>query len=263
MGLTVHWRFKHKGSEQQVRDILCQLHSKAMDLPFQEVGEVVSFTGKNCNYDRCGPDCNYDGKDDPYRWLKIQASEYVDISKHMSRRIVPTKIIGFEAYPGPGCEPMNIFMAKYPSTIIADGVKHRTKLSGWTGGSFCKTQYANKHGMQNFLRCHLCVIRMLDTAKELGIISEVSDEGDFWEKRDIKALVQEIGEWDEMIAAFAGAFGDAAKTVGGEVVSPITKYSNFEHLEAKGAEMPNLDAFLQKMKQSFKIVANTANSSNS
>jgi len=45
---------------------------------------------------------------------------------------------------------------------------------------------------------------MLDHAKELGILKSVSDEGEFWEKRNIEALSREVGSWNEMIAGLAG-----------------------------------------------------------
>jgi hypothetical protein len=107
----------------------------------------------------------------------------------------------------------------------------RTELKGWCWSSFCKTQYASQYGVEHFLRCHLTVIRLLDHAKQLGILASVSDEGDYWEKRDIKALTQEVGEWNEGMAGLVGQLKDL---FGGDFAAPITEYSNFEHLEAKG-----------------------------
>lgn len=86
-------------------------------------------------------------------------------------------------------------------------------------------------GIENFLRCHLSVVRMLDYAKELGILAGVSDESDYFEKRDIQALARCIGEWNQLIAAFAGQLKDQ---LGDGVVAPITQFPNFEQLEAKG-----------------------------
>ena len=111
-----------------------------------------------------------------------------------------------------------------------------TGLSGWHWGSFCKTQYASSPkagGVTNFLRCHLSVIRLLDHARELGILESVSDEGDYWEKRDVEALAKEVGEWNGMIANFVGQFKDK---FGDGVAAPITNYPNFEHLEAQGRD---------------------------
>ena len=94
---------------------------------------------------------------------------------------------------------------------------------------------------QNYL-CHLSVIRMLDHAQELGILEHVSDEGDYWEKRDIEALAREVGQWNQMIAGLAGELKDL---VGDQLVAAIARYPDFEHLEAAGRTPPlrgNLDA---------------------
>jgi hypothetical protein len=69
----------------------------------------------------------------------------------------------------------------------------------------------------------------------------VKDEGDFWEKRDAKALVEEVGRWNSHIAGLVGQYKDR---MGGDIVAPITEYPNFEHLEADGrkAEGDDLDS---------------------
>jgi len=110
----------------------------------------------------------------------------------------------------------------------------RTGLTGWCWSSFCKTQYASNPecgGVQNFLRCHLSVIALLDFAKSLGLVEHVSDEGNYWEARDAEALAKEVGSWNEMIAGFAGQLKDA---LGAGVVSEIANFPNFEPLEARG-----------------------------
>src|SRR5438128_894221 len=56
-------------------------------------------------------------------------------------------------------------------------------------------------GIQNFLRCHLCVVKLLDFIKTTGLVQvEVSDEGEYWDKRDLGQLAREVGEWNEFIA---------------------------------------------------------------
>jgi hypothetical protein len=85
--------------------------------------------------------------------------------------------------------------------------------------------------MDHFVRCHLSVVRVLDRAKELGILGSVSDEGSYWENRDVKALVQEVGEWNDGIAALVGKLKDL---FGGDITAPITQFPDFEHLEARG-----------------------------
>jgi hypothetical protein len=109
-----------------------------------------------------------------------------------------------------------------------------TGLSGWLWQSFCKTQYASNPddgGMANFVRCHVTVVRLLDCAKKMGILESVKDEGDFWEKRDAKALVEEVGRWSRHIAGLVGQYKDH---IGGDIVAPIAEYPSFEHLEADG-----------------------------
>ena len=65
---------------------------------------------------------------------------------------------------------------------------------------------------------------------------EVSDEGEYWEKRSLEELAREVGEWNEFIAAFAGQLKDAAGQNGLRLESAIAGFANFEHLEAKGLE---------------------------
>jgi hypothetical protein len=133
----------------------------------------------------------------------------------------PESIVGFDTWPGDGCEAANVGLSIYPKG---------GKLSGLKWNSFCKTQYANDPrcgGLANFLRCHLCVVAMLDAAIEVGFKVKVTDEAHYWKNRDIAKLTKEIGEWDKLIAgglaAFQGAFGSVA--------SPMLGRPDFERLE--------------------------------
>ena len=151
--------------------------------------------------------------------------------------------------------------------------KIKTRLSGWRYSSFCKTQYSSspsEGGIPNFIRCHLCVIHLLDRIGALPTMKvEIDDEGKYgrsyytddpwaaervytWHdgQYDVKALVEEVGEWNEMIAAMAGAFKDAAQAEGLSVESPISAFPDFEHLEFRGQQnQEHLGPFLQAMKQ--------------
>jgi hypothetical protein len=150
-------------------------------------------------------------------------------------------VIAFSTWPGEGCEPANFGLCRYPAQATVPDLKQpeqtrtvRTHLGGWRWGSFCKTQYASNPeagGVPNFLRCHLSVIALLDYARTLGILSSVSDEGGFWEKRDAQALAQTVGTWNELIAGVVGQLKDR---LGAEFVAEIAKFPDFEHLEAKG-----------------------------
>ena len=250
MGLTIHWSFQGPQNKTEAKAIIEKLRQRAMDLPFESVSEIVSFKGEDAQFDR-------DRKNDPFNWLKIQAIQTVWSKDGKSGWDCLTKeIIGFQILVAPGSEPMEIFLATYPKTILIEDrwwgkrKRLRTGLAGWYGRSFTKTQYASNAdcgGVPNFLRAHLSVVRMLDYAKELGLLADVSDEGQFFEKRDIPALVKEIGEWNDFIAAFVGAIDDE---VGQRAVAPIKEFANFEHLEAKGQNQ--IDAFLQMLKEKSK-----------
>ncbi len=153
--------------------------------------------------------------------------------------------------------------------------KIKTGLSsGWRYSQFCKTQYASDPecgGIPNFVKCHLCVIHLLDRIAELSTMKvEINDEGKYgrsyytddpWaEERvytwhdgqyNLKALTKEVGEWNEMIAVQFGAINDMLKASGSAMTleSPISTFPDFEHLEFKGQQHQHLVPFLNAMKE--------------
>lgn len=242
MGLTIHYSLKARGSDAQAGKLIHALHQTAQDLPFKALGQVVELSGDQCDF-------NKRNKEDPLRWLLIQAEDDVEIVSQQSviggqtcrsyQRVQPVRLIAFTAWPGEGCEQSNFGLCEFPAVVETSDGPVKTKLSGWRWTSFCKTQYSsdpNCGGVPNFLQCHLTVIAMLDKAKEPGCLAEVNDEGDFWQKRDLKALVKEIGSWNEMIAAFGGKLKDLLGDGPLGVQSAITQYANFEQLEAAGQD---------------------------
>jgi len=245
MGLTIHYSLKARGSDAQARKLIQALHQTALDLPFKELGQVVDLSGDQCDF-------NKRDKEAPLRWLLIQTQEDVELVSQgrviggqtcrSYQRVQPSRVIGFKAWPGEGCEQSNFGLCKFPAVVETEEGPVKTKLSGWRWSSFCKTQYSsnpNCGGVPNFLQCHLTVIAMLDKARELGCLADVDDEGDFWQKRDLKALVQEIGSWNEMIAALGGRLKDLVGEGPVGVEAPITQYENFEQLELAGqAKLP-------------------------
>jgi hypothetical protein len=239
MGLTIHYHLRsNTRSPKKARELVARLRGRALDLPFERVDDLIELSGAACDFNQ------YD-RQHPNRWLLIQAGQYVDHprDKHYSYSVNPTHIIAFSTWPGEGCEEANFGLCLYPTSIEVDDPTHRrikekirTGLGGWFWGSFCKTQYSSNPecgGVSHFLRCHLSVIRMLDCAKELGILEHVSDEGNYWQKRDAEALAREVGEWNNMIAREFGKFRDL---FGDGVQGAIAQFPNFEHLEAAGAK---------------------------
>jgi len=231
MGLTIHYRFQADGGVKEARRLVAELRKRALDLPFQEVGDLVELDGEQCHADV--------NESQHLRWLLIQAGALV-VEDDCHYRLSPTHLIAFETSPGEGCEDANFGLCTYPKTIEVLKPRKRileTQLEGWSWGSFCKTQYASNPdcgGLPNFLRCHLLVVKMLDAAGELGILQEVKDEGHYWEKRDAVALAREIDEWNSMIGALAGQLKDLH---GEALEAEILKFPNFEHLEANGQSL--------------------------
>ena len=231
MGLTIHYDLKaDTRSPTKARRLVDDLRCKALDLPFQEVDEVVEFSGEEADFNKVD-------RDDPNRWCLIQSSRHVNVGDRCYT-VMPTRLIAFSTYPGEGCEQANFGLATYPATIQVEvdwkPKTIRTGLGGWSWSSFCKTEYASNPdcgGLENFLRCHLAVVKLLDHAKELGILKEVADEGDYFTNRDLKSLADEVGRWNTLIAGFAGRMKDA---FGEGLESEIAKFPDFEHLEAKG-----------------------------
>lgn len=228
MGLTIHYKLRSSSSSiKTVRDLVGQLRQRALDLPFKEVSEVVEFTGDEADFEQAD-------REHPMRWLLLQAGQYVEHDQRYYK-VAPRHVIAFSTWPGEGCEEANFGLCRYPGTFEGrDGRRIKSGLRGWSWSSFCKTQYASNPdcgGLENFLRCHLFVVKLLDHAKAIGILGSVSDEGEFFEKRDVKALAKEVGDWNTMIAGWAGRLKDV---LGDGVESEIAKFPDFERLEARG-----------------------------
>ena len=231
MGLTIHYKLTTKLADpKEVRQLVETMRQFALDLPFQEVGEIKEFKGKDT--DRNSPD-------DPNLWLKIQAGAFVKGEKR-AYNVAPKHIIAFETVPGEGSEPANFGFCQYPAFVPGnEGKRVATGLRGWQWGSFCKTQYASDPkcgGVENFLRCHLSIVKLLDFIKKSELVTvKVSDEGGYWEDRNLETLVKEIGDWNVFIAGMTSVIRSQAE--GMTVEAPITGFPNFEHLEAKGLDL--------------------------
>ena len=80
---------------------------------------------------------------------------------------------------------------------------------------------------------------------------EVSDEGDFWESRDLAVLARHIGEYDALVAGMAGIFKDAAEATGLGFESPMLGRADFEHLEAQAMKIDSLAGHLAKLREAL------------
>lgn len=217
MGLTIHYNWHTPstirkredvlGILESIRDYAVTLQQRGMfeavsEIRFFAPGELQTLANKKAT--------EHIGDDDDWYWAAIQSQEYLADTEniHVSYSVFAHDGWIFRTWPGQGCEEANFGLLRYAQTITTkDGRTLKTGMSGWRWGSFCKTQFANQYGVTNFLRCHLGVIALLDfVRKQTALKVEVSDEGDFDTKRDIRALVNEVGEWDEMVAGLAAVF---------------------------------------------------------
>ena len=207
MGLTIHWRLQGPKTKAEAKTIIERMRQRALDLPFESVSDIVHFKGKEAQFDNDPPTVSI-------RWLKIMAGQTVWSKDGRTGWDCPAReILGFQVIVAPGSEWMEIYLAAYPKTMIVEedwgsGGAFPPTCPRGSGRGFCKTQYASNAdcgGVPNFLRAHLSVCRLLDHAKKLGILADVSRRGPFFENRDIPALVNTVADWNEFIAAGVGA----------------------------------------------------------
>ncbi|MFH7028632.1 MAG: hypothetical protein ACHBN1_25370 [Heteroscytonema crispum UTEX LB 1556] len=223
MGLTIHYSFNlESASIDQAREKIIALRNLALQLAFAQVNELTEISTEGCHVDN-------DNGDDPHISMKIRAFKPIEIDTGNYCFTNPTYIIGFNTFPGQGCEPAVFGLACYSEI---------TAVNNWSWMTFCKTQYASNPdygGLENFFRCHLTIVRLLDEAQKLGILREVYDEGYYWNNRNLEELTDTIHKHNTLIAAFTGKVKDYFEELGIEnTKASIFNYSNFEYLEAEG-----------------------------
>jgi hypothetical protein len=122
MGLTIHYALKSKLEDaEQVAQIVHKMRQLALDLPFEQVGEIVNLAGEQCNTEERRDELQKNGGEEGASlfWLLIQAGKNVPCpwNKRISRTINPTRIIAFDTWPGPGSEAANLGLCLYPAEI--------------------------------------------------------------------------------------------------------------------------------------------------
>jgi hypothetical protein len=115
MGLTVHFdiRSSTKNADRAAR-LVEQMRQLALDLPFEDVSEVVSLEGDDCDFEKQRGKVSEDRL-----WSLIQSAQHIHLpwSERISVGVMPTRIHSFTVIPGPGSEPANIGLCRYPATI--------------------------------------------------------------------------------------------------------------------------------------------------
>ncbi len=206
MGLTIHYSFKYLGNKP--KETLEVLRLKCLELPLAEVNSVIHVDKDSCKklyelFNQNADDKIIVEKSNQLigktldNWDLIQCQTY----RQNYSGINPIEFCLLNLWAGEGCEGTAIILGKYPD---APNI--------YQGNSFTKTQYATE-----FIKCHLSIIKVLDYCDELGILKEVSDEGDFWETRNLNSLGASLAEYDKLINSIGnklnGVFGKDEITI--------------------------------------------------
>ncbi|MEK6832654.1 MAG: hypothetical protein AABY32_01290 [Nanoarchaeota archaeon] len=218
MGITIHYKMKFTGTEKELTDKLGLVANYANELMFKDVkkniykfdfntdiNKIDSFTPtiivKNEDLHKYAgaylKPIMVDGKyvviDEDYRWAKIQTQPWED-RRNENGVMVSSTVKGgngicLDTWFGEGCEPTNF------------GFYRKGKGKIWKGKSFTKTQYA-----EEFVKAHISVCHLLKFAQKIGLVTKVSDEGDFYETNDMTKLVDNSEENLQLIAGMVDMF---------------------------------------------------------
>ena len=232
MGITIHYETCFKGTKNQLTKKLNELAVIAKTIGFKENGPVyeLDYATDFNTRDQFTPMVKNaeTGKfeiDGSYRWAKIQAEVRAPIAwmKESSKerlkrereaekiRARAEKMHGFtlSLWWGEGCEATNL-------AFVAFNGNGKSASRKWEGHGFTKTQFAS-----DFVKAHVSVCTLLKKAEEMGLITNVSDEAEYYETEDITTLIDSGEENLKMIASFASMLkeklGDNVVIVGGGV----------------------------------------------
>jgi hypothetical protein len=171
MSSRIHYQFELKDCDSYIAaHYVEELRHRAMTLPFDDVGNVQVLEGDQCKLSPDKPDV-----------LHFMAS--LDSRCQGLPLVSPDHIIAFRVMPGHGCE------AAWFGLRRCDG--------RFTWEAFCKTR-ALVDDARLLLQCHVSVIKVLDHAKQLGLLSSVKDDSGYWECRNWQSLVCKWGGHPEL-----------------------------------------------------------------
>ena len=257
MGLTIHFGLGLPASTPRdaVIDRVAQLRSAAAKLPFAAVGDVAvthagealgSALAERPQLERCFR---------MWAWLQAEHDTIVETSREVisgapgedfadveidttvfevdediDDGVLP-EAVGFAIDVGAHCEPAMFGVAWVPPRDA-----HFRQMNDsppvWRWHCSCKTQYASVESDEHFIRCHTSLVALLDEAKRLGFDVDVTDEGGYWDGRDIALLHAHLRQMNHLVARFGGAVHDALGAEH-EVEAEIFRHPNFERLEMR------------------------------
>ncbi|HXE52382.1 MAG TPA: hypothetical protein VN541_05170 [Tepidisphaeraceae bacterium] len=238
----------------RARDLVRRMHAFVAKLPFDDVSQIFEYDPPDGKYvferavaDKWKPgDLYLPRKRDDGQTEHVHVPGLHVICFHANIRGSETASFGLASHPPVVLHREEIIVShgeNAQSHQIGQGpaIEFNTRLRGWYSWSnFVKTQYAGNPkfgGVENFLRAHRSVFAAIDECKRLGLTTRIRDDANYWRHRNDEKLVAELKRWDELIAGFAGKLTDAFEEAGHSFVAPIKDRPDFEHLEARGADM--------------------------
>ena len=220
MGLTIHYTIGFKGNAEELLSKLQIIRNQCLDLPFEEVSgtEHIKYSKADYQFYKDNEKRTFYPNNTPAKMKQAQVLyqarginrealiEY-DVY-HRQKGIHSIEMMNWSVWAGEGCEgsPFNFFK----------------KRTWWRSHCFTKTQYA-----EQFVKCHLLVIQVLDLFKEAGFTVKVKDEGKYWETRDLSVLAEEINDYTDLLKTALGSLSEQAVQAGMIVDAPITECQNY------------------------------------
>ena len=220
MGLTIHYQIGFKGTAEELLGKLQTIKNTCMDLPYEQVDEIQHQKYSKADYQfykgleqrTFYPNNTAENMQKTQalyqaRGINREALIEYDVY-HRTKRFSPIEIIQWNVWAGEGCEGTDFNFFK--------------KKTWWHCHSFTKTQYA-----EQFVKCHLLVIKVLDLFKEQGFTVKVNDEGHYWETRDLKVLAENINDYTDMLKTVLGSITEQVLKAGFVVESNIENCENY------------------------------------
>ena len=256
MGLTIHFELGLPATtpRSDVIDRLERLRAAATMLPFANVGDVAltragealgDGLAERPQLERCfrmwawlqvehgrivvAADQDADAPLEELRDVQIATVRY-EADDDIEDGVLP-EAAGFAVDVGVHCEPAMFGLAWVPPRD-AQFRQLDDEPPVWRWHCSCKTQYASMESDEHFIRCHTALVALLDEARLLGFEVDVTDEGEYWEARDLDRLVAHLRHINHVMAEFSGALHDAIGEEH-EVEAEIFKHPNFERLEMR------------------------------
>jgi hypothetical protein len=222
MGLTLHFSLSLPATtpRDEVTDRLRQLHSAATHLALERVGPLTITSPLGTD-----PQSRDQLSEmfELWAWLQLDPG-----TTGVSEDALPDAV-GFAVLLGAQAEAAVLGLAWIPP-VDDDWHLLPDEPSSWRWHSACKTQYASNESEDHFVTCHTTLVALLDEAVRLGFIVDVTDEGEYWESRDVDRLRSRVRDMNGLIAQLGGALHDA---IGQDhsVEAAIFAHPEFERLE--------------------------------